>query len=94
MRKKINSEDIDEVLMALACIDNIKDMRYFTYDLFTEKELHLISMRWKAVRMLKGGFSYSQITSVTGLSSATIARLARRLHDRVNGFDIVLNELL
>ncbi len=93
INKKQLDEDIDEVLMALAYIDNLKDMRNFTNDLFTDSELKTMAMRWKAVRMLRAGITYTKITKMTGMSSATIALLAKKLGRRSGGFSNLLIEM-
>ncbi len=93
INKRQLNEDIDEVLMALVYVDNLKDMQNFSNDLFTEGELSAIAMRWKAVRMLRGGIVYTKIAKVTGMSSATIARLAKLLSNRAGGFNNMLGEM-
>lgn len=89
---RLRDDDVDEILAALAYIDNLKDMRTFAGDLFTESELSAIAGRWKAVRMLHAGISYRKIGRATGMSSATIARLAKLLTRRGGGFSMLLKE--
>jgi len=85
--------DIDEVLMALVYIDNLKDMQNFTNDLLTGFEIETIAMRWKAVRMLRAGIVYTKVVEATGMSSATIARLAKLLSRRSGGFSSMLEQM-
>ena len=87
------NEDIDEVLMALVYIDNLKDMDNFVADLLTQVELQTIARRWKAVRMLKVGISYRKVEEATSMSSATISRLAKMLKKRSGGFATMLTEM-
>jgi len=95
--KKINNkqldDDIDEVLMALVYIEDLKDMQNFTNDLFTNKELETIAMRWKAIRMLRTGIVYTKVAKATGMSSATISRLAKLLGNRAGGFNNMLEQM-
>ena len=91
--KKNIEDDITEVLLALVYLDNIKDMQYFCNDLFTDKELETIALRWKAVRMLSAGITYTKIVEATGLSSATISRLAKLLAKRTSGFASFIREV-
>ncbi len=95
--KKINNrqlnDDIDEILMALVYIEDLKDMQNFTNDLFTNKELETIAMRWKAVRMLRAGIVYTKVAKATGMSSATISRLAKLLSNRVGGFNNMFEQM-
>lgn len=87
------NEDVDEVLMALVYVDNLKEMQNFSSDLLTDKELTTIAARWKAVRMLKAGIVYSRVAKATGMSSATIARLAKLLRKRAGGFSSMLVQM-
>jgi len=91
--KRQLEEDIDEVLMALVYIDNLKDMQNFSNDIFTDSELKALAMRWKAVRMLRADIVYTKVAKATGMSSATIARLAKLLRNRAGGFSNMLREM-
>ncbi|MCD5384359.1 MAG: YerC/YecD family TrpR-related protein [Candidatus Pacebacteria bacterium] len=86
----IINEDIDELLLALVYIDNLKDMDNFISDLLTDTELEVATMRWKAVRMLTAGITYTKIGKSTGMSSATIARISKLLKKRTGGFKNML----
>ncbi len=90
LRNKKLNDDIDEVLMALVYIDDLRKMQNFTTDLFTDKEIETIAIRWKAVRMLRAGITYSKIEKNTGMSSATISRLSTLLRNRAGGFNEIL----
>jgi TrpR-related protein YerC/YecD len=92
--KKEIGIDINELLMTLALLDDVRDMQFFCTDLFTEKELYTFAMRWKAVRMLSADISYTTIAKETGMSSATIARLAKVLDRNVSGFRYVINSVI
>ncbi len=88
-KTKLN-EDIDELLMALVYLDNLKDMDMFVTDLLTEGELELLATRWKAVRMLYASIPYSKIERATKMSSATISRLSKLLKKRNSGLKALL----
>ncbi len=83
-------EDIDELILTLVYLDDAKNMDAFVSDLLTDKELETLAMRWKAIRMLYVGIPYVKITKATGISSATIARLSKKLNIRNNGLKQVL----
>jgi len=78
-KTKLN-EDIDELLMSLVYLDNLK-------------ELQLVATRWKAIRMLYAGVPYSKIESATKMSSATISRLSKLLKRRNSGFKVLLSSM-
>ena len=46
--------------------------------------------RWQAARMIKRGIPYRQIARETGISTATITRVAAWLKDGENGYVIAL----
>lgn len=82
------SEELFKVILSLKNIDELK--RFFR-DLLTEKEIIEFSNRWKAAQMLNDKISYSQIVKETGLSSTTIARIAKWLSGEIGGYRLVLN---
>ena len=91
---KINSnhidDDIKELMLVLAYIDDARDMDSFMSDLLTDTELQTAAMRWRAVRMLSVGISYTKIVKATGMSSATVARLSKLAGLRGGGFKAIL----
>ena len=48
--------------------------------------------RWKVARMLSDGISYTQIVKETGMSSTTIARIAKWLNSGMNGYKLMLDK--
>lgn len=51
----------------------------FFADLCTPAELEALSGRWKVARLLDRGIPYREISEKTGISTATVARVARCL---------------
>lgn len=68
-------------------------MRLFLDDLMTESELDLCIRRFQAVYMLSIGTPYSYVSSATGLSSATIARISKQMCNRRNGYGEIMFRL-
>ena len=57
-------------------------MEKFLIDLCTPAELKALSERWHVAQLLdKGEMSYREIYALTGVSTTTIARVARFLKD-------------
>jgi TrpR-related protein YerC/YecD len=51
----------------------------FFADLCTPAELEALSGRWKVARLLDKGMPYREISQKTGISTATVTRVARCL---------------
>lgn len=66
---------------ALTKINDEKVMQKFLLDLCTPAELKAMSERWRVAQMLKLGISYRQINEETGVSTATITRVARSVNE-------------
>ena len=78
---------------ALSSIDGTKLMEKFLVDLCTPAELRALSERWHVAQLLdKGEQSYRDINAETGVSTTTIARVARFLKDEPHqGYRAVLD---
>jgi len=93
-REKDREDDVDELLLALLNLDNIIEIRAFMGDLLTKDELYDFANRWKVARMLKVGLSYKKIEKLTGVSSATIARMKKCMRDGEGGFDAMIKKMM
>lgn len=69
------------------------EARRFLRDLMTEKEIEEFAKRLRAAEMLTNKVPYSEIEKETGLSSTTIARVARWLKGKEGGYRIIINRL-
>ena len=69
-----STDRLFETILSLKTVDECYD--YFE-DLCTVKEILDMSSRLEAAILLSDGNSYSQIVEKTGLSTATIGRVAR-----------------
>jgi TrpR-related protein YerC/YecD len=58
----------------------------FFRDLCTRHELEEMASRWEVVRRLAEGHSYREIHDLTGVSTATITRIAQWLHHGTGGY--------
>ncbi len=82
----IIKKDIEELCKVISKIDSSKDCYDFLIDLCTPTELEALSDRWKAAQLLNQGYSYREIYSKTGVSTATITRVARSLKMGTGGY--------
>ncbi len=77
----------------LSSIEDAGLMEKFLVDLCTPAELRALSERWHVAQLLdEGEQSYRDINAETGVSTTTIARVARFLKDEPHqGYRAVLN---
>jgi TrpR-related protein YerC/YecD len=80
---------------ALLALSDPEEARRFLSDLCTPAEVRALSERWQVARLLdEGALSYRQISEATGVSTATIVRVARFLRDEPHqGYRAVLDRL-
>ena len=76
-----------EAVLALRSADEAE--RFFR-DLCTLGELRDLAQRWAVVRLLDAGLHYSEISRLTGASTATITRIASWLSHGEGGYRLVL----
>lgn len=87
---KDNSRKIQNLAKATLLVKTASEAGRFLRDLLTENELVEFGNRWEAASMLDQGISYSEISSRTGLSSTTIARISKWLNNGTGGYRLVL----
>ena len=81
----------DELLRVLASLSDIHECRNFIKDLCTPAELQAMVDRWQVAQLLQQGLSYRRINDLTGVSVATIGRVARCVGFGFGGYAAVLN---
>src|SRR3989344_4094827 len=67
--------------------------RRFLRDLMTEKEIEEFAKRLKAAEMLTEKVPYLIIEKETGLSSTTVARVAKWLNGKGGGYRTIISRL-
>jgi len=79
--------------LALSSVKSTEEMERFLIDLCTPAEFRAMAERWHVAQLLdKGGQSYRDINAETGVSTTTIARVARFLKDEPHqGYRAVLD---
>jgi TrpR-related protein YerC/YecD len=87
------TKDTEDLYRTILRLNGLSDARKFFRDLLTENEIAEMTERWKAARMLAGGHSYAEIADETGLSSRTIARVARWLKRGKGGYALLLKRV-
>ena len=87
------SEDAKTLYKAFKSLKNDNEYKKFLRDLLTEVEIKEFINRWKVVRMLVEKTPYEDITKATGMSSTTIARISKWLHNGTGGYHLVLKRI-
>jgi TrpR-related protein YerC/YecD len=73
---------LDRLCSAFLSLKNESELKAFLKDLCTPQELQALADRWNVCCLLAiGVYSYRDIQDMTGVSLATIGRVARFLND-------------
>lgn len=89
---KRDQEKIEELTKAILSLEKIDEAKNFLRDLLTEKELIEFGNRWQAAKMLAQKIPYLEIQKETGLSSRTIARVAKWLFAGKGGYQCLIEK--
>ncbi|MFW7381857.1 MAG: YerC/YecD family TrpR-related protein [Oligoflexus sp.] len=84
---------LDDLFASLTKLRSSDEFKAFFDDLCTPAELRSMADRWRVARLLKQGISYRTINERTGVSTATITRVARSMTYGANGYQILLKRL-
>ncbi len=90
---KLNSKKLDSLYEGVLLLKNIKEARAFFRDLCTLGELQEFSERFEVVKLVDEGVPYREIAKRTGVSTATITRVAQWLKNGEGGYRLVLDRL-
>lgn len=88
-----NSKENNRLIQAVLSLDTEDETKRFLRDLMTEKEIQEFAKRLKAAEMLTEKTPYTVIEKETGLSSATVARVAKWLNGKEGGYRSIINKL-
>jgi len=81
------------LIEAILALRTEGEARRFLRDLMTEKEIEEFGKRLKAAEMLMEETPYSKIVEETGLSSTTVARVAKWLKGDLGGYKEIIDRL-
>ena len=81
------------LIQAILALETKNQAKRFLRDLMTKKEIDEFAKRLKAAEMLTKKIPYSIIAQETGLSSTTIARVAKWLKGPGGGYRIIISKL-
>jgi len=88
-----NNKETKELRHAVLLLKNADEAARFFRDLLTPEEIREFGRRWSAAQLIDKGVSYRTVARQTGLSTATITRVARWLKKGMGGYALVLKRL-
>ena len=86
------SQDIQNLYSAILLNKSIDEIQSFLDDLLSDDEVKEFANRWKVANMLNEKKLYTEITEITGVSSATIARINKCLTKENSGYLNILSK--
>ncbi len=87
------SEDTDELCAAVLNLSNMGESRAFMRDLLTEQEINEVANRWKVARMLYAKLKWGKVEKLTGVSSATVAKVRKQMLNGEGGYGMMFKKM-
>ena len=91
--KEIHSESTDRLFKAILKLETVEECYALFEDLCTFKEIKDMSQRLEVACLLDKGLSYTKVSDLTNVSSATISRVKRCLDYGTGGYAKAIAEL-
>jgi TrpR-related protein YerC/YecD len=88
-----NTNKNKQLIASMLEVKNADEAKRFLRDLMTPMEISEFANRLEAASLLSSLMQYNYITERTGLSSTTIARIAKWLNGSLGGYRLVLSRL-
>ncbi|OEH85190.1 hypothetical protein BHU72_06160 [Desulfuribacillus stibiiarsenatis] len=93
LEKLRDDKVIQQLFSAVLKLETLEEVYQFFDDLCTVNEIQSMAQRLEVARMLRLGYTYSQIEKETGASTATISRVKRCFQYGTDGYQLVLDRL-
>ncbi|WP_027363289.1 YerC/YecD family TrpR-related protein [Desulfotruncus alcoholivorax] len=90
---KLRDPLIDQFFNAILELKDLDECYQFFEDVSTVAELKSLAQRLEVARMLRSNYTYGEITTSTGASTATISRVKRCLNYGADGYKTILDRL-
>jgi len=84
--------DRKALYQAIRKLKTVAECENFFSDLCTPNELDAMADRWEVARLLNRGVPYRDIYAKTGVSTATVTRVAKALTYGTGGYSRSLND--
>lgn len=83
----------DDLFAAVLSLQDKKECRAFFEDICTPTEIEAMVDRWQVAKLLVQDIPYRTITEKTGVSLATVTRVARFLFNGNSGYKIIIERM-
>lgn len=88
-----NTKELDALYEMILQIPDKKTARKFFRDLCTLSELQAMTERFEVMKRIDAGENYRDISKATGVSTATITRVAHWMKNGEGGYKWALEQL-
>jgi TrpR-related protein YerC/YecD len=92
-QRRADPASLKGLFAALLSLRDAKEAEEFLTDLCTPAELCDMADRWRVARLLDQGLPYREINARTGVSTATVTRVARWLLREEGGYRKILDRM-
>lgn len=92
-RQTLDAKKLDTLYRGILTLKTTKECRAFFRDLCTIGELQEFSERFEVAQLIDKGVPYREIAVQTGVSTATITRVAQWLKHGEEGYRTVIERL-
>ncbi|MFA5792470.1 MAG: YerC/YecD family TrpR-related protein [Candidatus Gracilibacteria bacterium] len=93
MEEILDNSRLENLYRAILTLKSEEECKNFFRDLCTISELMAMSERFDVVKKIDEGTSYREINKKTGVSTATITRVAHWLHHGMGGYRLALDRI-
>lgn len=90
---KLKDPSLDRLFAAILTLESVDECYHLFEDMCTVAELRAMAQRLEVAKMLEENWTYGEIASATGASTATISRVKRCLVYGADGYKLVLSRL-
>jgi TrpR-related protein YerC/YecD len=84
---------LDRLFEAIMLLKDTEECYRFFEDICTVAELKALAQRLEVAKMLEANYTYGEIASKTGASTATVSRVKKCLNFGADGYKLVLDRL-
>lgn len=90
---KSRQQKLDSLIQAISLLQTQQETHLFFADLCTPAELEAMADRWQVVPLIREGIPYRTIHEQTGVSVATITRIARCINMGSGGYNLMAERI-
>lgn len=88
-----NTDELKNLFEGILELETTEECYDFFEDICTERELRGISQRLEVARLLKKNMTYDEIQGEIEVSTSTISRINKVLHNGNGGYGLVLDRI-